>query len=158
MKELFNLQDLGPLFSVLRQEIIEYGVLAQMLEEHQRLIFYRDQSGIMELNLAISEHICTTEILNKKQNTIVADLLTKADETKKNNIRILSQYCLGNASKMLESLLDEFVLTVKSAHEKLKLNRVYLNEALVEINALAKKLPKQQSIYNKKGMICASRK
>jgi flagellar biosynthesis/type III secretory pathway chaperone len=157
MNPSLQYQAIEPLFNLLRQEISEYGALICLLNEQQKLIFFRDALGLVDTNKLIEKQIGFISDLQAKRYGLIEGL--KSSSTKSiHKVEDFLELCPAPLRNLLKDLIDNLILLTQKISDKNKQNSLYLEKALKENQSLFKKLVSQAHVatYNKKGNLSLS--
>lgn len=154
MSPSLHIQAIEPLFNLLRQEISEYGALVCLLNEQQKLIFFRDALGLMETNKLIEKQISLMSDLQAKRHSLITGLKASAGRDIQ-SIEDFLDLCPAALQSLLKDLLDNLILLTQKITDKNKQNSLYLEKALKENQSLFKKLLSKAkgATYDKKGSL-----
>lgn len=141
-----------PLCNLLRQEISEYGGLVCLLNEQQKLIFFRDAKALLEVNSLIEKQINCLGLLKDQRFSLIESLKGQSSKELKKAEDFLD-LCPGPYKSLVQDLIDNLVLLAQKISDKTRQNHQYLENALKETRSLFHKVlsKAQVATYNKKG-------
>lgn len=141
-----------PLCNCLRQEISEYGGLVCLLNEQQKLIFFRDARGLMEVNTLIEKQVDYLSSLKDQRLSIIEGLKARTPHVLEKAEDFMN-LCPGPYKSLVQDLIDNLLLLTQKIGDKTRQNHQYLENALQETQSLFKKLLSKASVatYTKKG-------
>ncbi len=141
-----------PLCNCLRQEMSEYGGLICLLNEQQKLIFFRDAQGLIEVNNLIEKQVAYISALRDQRFQLIEGLKALSPKPLE-KVEEFMDLCPGPYKNLLQDLIDNLLLLTQKISDKTRQNNQYLENALGETQSLFKKLLSKASVatYTKKG-------
>lgn len=141
-----------PLCNCLRQEISEYGGLVCLLNEQQKLIFFRDAQGLLEVNTLIEKQVEHISSLKDQRFSLIAGLKALSPKALE-KVEDFMNLCPLPYKSLIQDLIDNLLLLSQKIGDKTRQNNQYLENALQETQSLFKKVLSQASVatYTKKG-------
>lgn len=150
-------QAIEPLCNLLRQEMSEYGGLVCLLNEQQKLIFFRDAHGLMHINSLIEKQVAYLSSL-KGHRLALVESLKAASPIALEKVEDFIKLFPTPYKSLVEDLIDNLLLLTQKISDKTRQNHQYLENALQETQSLFKKVLSKAKVatYTKKGKLSLS--
>ena len=121
-----NQNNYEPLANLLRDEVVGYGQLLQLLEDQRSALIQQDEALILSLNDEVTNHTVYIKRLNESRKRMVAGLHAEGES----GILLLIESIESAPQEMFKELIREINRLIRESQSQLTRNQMLYRRAL----------------------------